>query len=180
MRAAVAMLCVLLTPAAAQCAQTLSLGEPGRTRFATFDAATNKLYVAQTSEHTGSIAIVGHVTGLNGARDVVIGPKNRGYVASNRAAAVTAFATNTDAVSTTLPAGQDVNAVVYDPVSRRVFTINNDDGTISVIEAAKPNPVRTISLLDGEGSEAAVAGGEGHVYLSHLATANSRGSMPTL
>ena len=173
MRATVALLCILIIPVAARCAQTLSLGEPGQTKFATFDAATNKLYVAHTSEvtviDTGAMTIVGHITGLNGARDVVLGPNNRGYVTSNRAATVTVFDTKTNAVLTTLPAGQDVNAVVYDPASRRVFAMNDDDGTISVIDAAKSKLVKTIALPGGEGLEAAVADGEGHIYLSHSA-----------
>ncbi len=173
MRAVAAVLCVLMISMAARGAETLSLGEPGRTKFATFDAATNKLYVAHTSEvtviDTGSMAIVGHVTGLNGARDVVLGPNGRGYVTSNRAATVTVFDTKTNATLATLPAGHDVNAVVYDPVSRRIFAMNDDDGTISVIDATRSKAVKTILLPGGEGLEAAVADGEGHIYLAHSA-----------
>ena len=43
MRAVAAVLCVLMISMAARCAETLSLGEPGRTKFATFDAATNSM-----------------------------------------------------------------------------------------------------------------------------------------
>ena len=82
---------------------------------------------------------------------------------------MTAFDTKTYAALATMPAGQDANNLVYDPVSRRVFAMNDDDGSISVYDAAKNKTVKTIALEGGEGLEAAMADGQGHLYISHSA-----------
>ena len=94
--------------------------------------ATGRLYIAHNTEvtvvDTRSMSVIGQVTGMNAVRAIALGPNRLGYVTSSRAATVTVFDTETDAVRATIPAGQDANAIVYDPVSHWVFAMNDDDG----------------------------------------------------
>ncbi len=131
--------CLLLLPCVAGAAETLPLGAPAQTKFATYDAATKKLYIAR-------------ITGLNAARAVAIGPNDRGYVTSSHGANVAdnrAFVsclkgllvvldTNTGHVVTTLPIGPGGQSVIYDAQRKRIFSANADT-TMSVIVVDGPD-----------------------------------------
>ncbi len=59
-------------------------------------------------------------------------------------------------------AAPDADCVIYDPASKRVFSMNGDSHSTTVIDAKTGSVVKTIDL--GGGPEFAVADGKGTVY----------------
>src|SRR5262249_6089484 len=61
-------------------------------------------------------------------------------------------------------ADKDADSIVYDPASKRVFVMNGDPHSATVIDAKSGSPVGTIDL--GGGPEFAVADGRGTVFVN--------------
>jgi DNA-binding beta-propeller fold protein YncE len=160
------LLVLLATHAAAQ-----PLGPPAKTKYLTFDPRSQNLYIAHGTEvtvfNTQSATITGHIPGLNGAKSVAIAPNGHGYATSSKTATVTVFDTRSLKTLATLKAGDDTNAIIYDPATSRIFAMNDDADSITVIQNDKA--IATINLPGGEGLESAAADGEGHIYVVHSA-----------
>jgi YVTN family beta-propeller protein len=173
MLAMAAVVSASAAPPLAQPPRTLSLGAPDRWKYVAFDPPSHALYVAHGTEITvvdaDTLHIVGQVPGLSSAHGVAIVPGGHGYAASGKTGTVTVFDPSTLRVITTIPAGQDANAVSYDSVSRRVFVMNDDVSTVTVIDPATDTAVSTIPLMGGEGVEGAGVDGQGHLYVNHSA-----------
>jgi YVTN family beta-propeller protein len=127
------------------------------------------VFVAHGNEVTvvdaGALQVVGHVAGLAGAHGVALVPGGHGYADSGRAGTVSVFDRSSFRVLLTLKADDDAYAVVYDPASRDVFVMNDDAGTITVIDPAQDKVIDTIAA--GPGFEQAEADGHGHLYIAH-------------
>jgi YVTN family beta-propeller protein len=166
----------LLTVALLLPAATLPLGPPDKTKYATFDPATHHLFIAHGAEitvvDTASMTIAGHIGGLPGAHGVALAPGGKAYAAGGKSASVTVFDTATLTTLATIKAGEDASAVVYDPASRHVFVMNDDDATITVIDPVHNAGIATITLPPGEGLEGAAADGKGHLFVNHAAAAD--------
>jgi YVTN family beta-propeller protein len=107
--------------------------------------------------------VVGDITGMQGIHGIVLAPEfNRGFITDGRAAKVVIFDLKTLQVTGSAPADPDADGEVYDPASKRVFTMNGDSKSSTVIDAATGNVVGKIDL--GGSPEFPVADGKGHVY----------------
>jgi YVTN family beta-propeller protein len=107
--------------------------------------------------------VVGDITGMKGIHGIVFAPEfNRGFITDGQAAQVVIFDLKTLQTIGTAPADPDADGEVYDPASKRVFTMNGDSKTSTVIDAATGKVVGKIDL--GGGPEFPVADGKGHVY----------------
>ncbi len=154
----------------------LPLGAPDKTKYAVFDPATHHLFIAHGAEitvvDTESMTIAGHIGGLPGAHGVALAPGGKAYAASGKAASVAVFDTTTLKSAAVMKAGEDANAVVYDPASRHIFVMNDDAATITIIDPARDAAIATITLPPGEGLEGAAADGAGHLFVNHSAAAD--------
>ncbi|HEV2287582.1 MAG TPA: hypothetical protein VGR81_01370 [Candidatus Acidoferrales bacterium] len=118
-------------------------------------------HVAVVNAETGEL--VANIGGMQGIHGVVLAPEfNRGFVTDGRAAKVWIFDLNTLKVIGSAPADPDADGEVYDPASKRVFTMNGDSKSSTVIDAKTGKVVGHIDL--GGGPEFPVADGQGHVY----------------
>jgi DNA-binding beta-propeller fold protein YncE len=109
--------------------------------------------------------LVGDITGLEGVHGIVLAPEfNRGFITDGRAAKLVIFDLKTLQVTGSAPAAPDADGEVYDPASKRVFTMNGDSKNSTVVDAATGKVVGTIDL--GGGPEFPVADGKGHVYVN--------------
>ncbi|MGH8220282.1 MAG: YncE family protein [Steroidobacteraceae bacterium] len=114
--------------------------------------------------------LLGRITGFRRQHGVAIAhPFNRGFITDGGAGTVTLFDLRTLKRIRTLSARPDADCVVYDPVSRRVFTMNGDPESSTVIDARTGKVLETIPL--GGAPEFAVADGRGMIY-ANLASAN--------
>jgi YVTN family beta-propeller protein len=149
--------------------RVVKLGPPERFQYVVFDPASHRVFVAHGSEvtvvDTGKLSVAGHATGLSSAHGIALVPGGHLYADSGRAANVTVFDPTSLRGLATLKADTDAYAVVYDPASRHVFVMNDDAGTITVIDPAGDHVIDTISV--GPGLESAEADGEGHLFIAH-------------
>ncbi|MGH9710794.1 MAG: YncE family protein, partial [Candidatus Acidiferrales bacterium] len=132
-----------------------------------FDSATHRLYISRGTHvdvlDVDSGKLVGDITGMEGVHGIVLAPEfNRGFITDGRAAKVVIFDLKTLQVTGSAPAEPDADGEVYDPASKRVFTMNGDSKSSTVIDAATGKVAGKIDL--GGSPEFPVADGKGHVY----------------
>lgn len=142
--------------------------------YITVDSTARRVYLGRGTEvqvinaDTGSL--LGRITGFKRQHGVAIASTfDRGFITDGGAGTVTIFDLRTLKPIRTVTAQPDADCVVYDPVSKRVFTMNGDPESSTVIDARTGKVVKTISL--GGAPEFAVADGRGMIY-ANLASAN--------
>jgi DNA-binding beta-propeller fold protein YncE len=142
--------------------------------YITVDATARRVYLGRGTEvqvldaDTGKQ--LGRITGFKRQHGVAIAqPLDRGFITDGAAGTVTSFDLRTLKPLRTISAQPDADCVVYDPVSRRVFTMNGDPQSSTVIDARTGAVIKTIAL--GGAPEFAVTDGRGMIY-ANLASAN--------
>jgi YVTN family beta-propeller protein len=102
--------------------------------------------------------------GTNGVHGIAIANDlNRGFISDGRDNDVTVFDLKTLMVITKVKTGQNPDAVIYEPVSKRVFTFNGRSSDSTAIDA-KTGAVITSSIPVGGKPEFAQVDGKGHIY----------------
>jgi YVTN family beta-propeller protein len=140
---------------------SISLGAPERWDYLTFDPVSNRIFVAHGDRidviDVSSEKVVGRVA-VDGANGVAIVPAlGKGYAGSRGAKSALVFDLNTFKVKKTLPAAEDTDGIVYDPASKRVFLMQGDPHSITVIDTTTDTVVTTVHL-SGQPEFAAVDG----------------------
>jgi len=135
--------------------------------YVALDSMHHRLFVARQTRvmvlDPASGKLLGEVTGLSGAHGTAFAyDLNRGFATSGRDSTVTMFNLGTYEVLGRLKADQDADAVLYDPATKRIYTMNGDAGTSTVIDPAAGKVVGTIRL--GGKPEFAVSAGDGMLY----------------
>ncbi|MDE3170174.1 MAG: YncE family protein [Acidobacteriota bacterium] len=147
--------------------KTIPVPGAGFWDYLKFDPATRQLFVSHGDHvdvvNVDSGKLVASIGGMEGIHGIVLAPEfNKGFVTDGRAAKVWIFNLKTLKVTGSAPADNDADGEVYDPVSKRVFTMNGDSKSSTVIDANTGKVVGHIDL--GGGPEFPVADGRGHVY----------------
>jgi YVTN family beta-propeller protein len=153
---------------------SVPLGAPDRWDYVVYDAPSHRVYVAHGDRvtvvdgHDGRI--VGTVAGLpGGTHGIAISHADGlGFTDDGQAGEAAAFSLKTLKVVKRLKAGDDADAVTIDPGSDRVFVVNGDPGTITVIDAHQNQVVATVAV--GSKLEYAVPGDNGKLYVNGVAT----------
>jgi DNA-binding beta-propeller fold protein YncE len=131
--------------------------EPSRHRI--FVARANRVMVIDESNGK----LLGEVVGINGAHGTAIaGTSGRGFATSGNDQSVVMFDTDTFKELARIPAAEDADAIIYDPVSNRVFTFNGDAHSSTVIDPAAGKRITNIDL--GGKPEYGATAGDGKVY----------------
>jgi DNA-binding beta-propeller fold protein YncE len=150
-------------------AQRVPLGGEGGWDYIAVDTARGRLFITRSDrvmvvdQATGKQ--VGEITGLNRGHGVAFDhATNHGFATSGADSTVTMFDLGTLAVLKRTIAAVDDDAVLYDPVSKRVFTMNGDAGSASVMDPTSGERVGNIDL--GGKPEFGVTDGAGHVYIN--------------
>src|SRR5579872_7210145 len=144
------------------------LGGEGSWDYLTCDSAAHRLFISRGTHvmvvDTETYKVVGDIPGTNGVHGIALAPSlGRGFTSDGRSSNVTLFNLKTLKVSGQVKTtGEDPDAILYDPASRRVFTFNGDSGNSTAISAASGTVAGTIDL--GGSPEFAVADGAGHIY----------------
>jgi len=137
--------------------------------YLTVDDAARRLYIAHADRvivvDPDALNIVGTITGLSAVHGVALAPEfDRGFITDGAANSVVVFDLKTLVKLGEIKVGQKPDAIVYDPVSKRVFAMNGDSATSTAINAADSRIVGTVTL--GGGPEFTVADGQGHVFVN--------------
>jgi DNA-binding beta-propeller fold protein YncE len=105
----------------------------------------------------------GEVTGINGAHGTAIAEgTGHGFATSGNDQSVVMFDLETYKPLGKIPAAEDADAIVYDPASKRVFTLNGDAHSSTVIDPKAGTLITNIPL--GGKPEYGASAGDGKVY----------------
>ena len=135
--------------------------------YITVDSAARRVYLSRGTAvevmNADTGALVGYVEGFKRQHGVALAPElGRGFISDGTLAQVTIFDLKTLKTLGTAKADNDTDCIVYDPATKRVFTMNGDSHSSTVIDAKTGDVLKTIDL--GGAPEFAVADGKGMIY----------------
>ncbi len=137
--------------------------------YITVDSAARRVYLSHGTEikvidaDTG--ALITNITGLKQDHGVALASEfGRGFITDGAQGKVIIFDLQNLKVTGEAKADKDADSIAYDPFSKRVFVMNGDPHSSTVIDAKSGSVVGTIDL--GGGPEFAVADGNGTVYVN--------------
>jgi DNA-binding beta-propeller fold protein YncE len=146
---------------------TYTLGGDGRWDYVVPDPSNHRVFIARQTrvmvvdEDTGKL--LGEVTAINGAHGTALAPATgHGFATSGNDQSVVMFDLKTFAVLGRIPAAEDADAILYDGASNRVFTLNGDAHSSTVIDPAAGKGITNIPL--GGKPEYGASAGDGKVY----------------
>jgi len=150
--------------------KTIPIGAPDHWDLLTFDAESQRVYIAHGDRVTvvdgQSGKLIGDIKGFAGGTHGVeiLHGAGRGYTDDGDAGTAHSFDTSALKALKTIKTGDDADAIVFDAVSRHLFVINSDPGTITVIDTATDTVLAT--LAGGGKLEIGAADGSGKVYVN--------------
>jgi DNA-binding beta-propeller fold protein YncE len=146
---------------------TYTLGGDGSWDYVVPDPPSHRIYIARQTRvmvvDADSGALLGEVTGINGAHGTAIAAgTGHGFATSGNDQSVVMFDLKTFKVLGRIPAAEDADAIVYDSASGRVFTLNGDAHSSTVIDPKAGTLITNIAL--GGKPEYGASAGDGKVY----------------
>jgi hypothetical protein len=135
--------------------------------YLAFDTVGNRLFIARENRvmvvDPVNGKLLGEIKGLNRAHGIAFAYRaGHGFATSGGDSTVYMFDLKTLRVIGKTVAAVDDDAILYDKVSNRIFTMNGDAGSSSVIDPVTGKLITNIPL-DGK-PEFGVSGGNGKVY----------------
>lgn len=150
--------------------RTIPIGGEGRWDYICVDSTAQRLYIPR-STHVQILdlekgTVLGDIPNTNGVHGVALAPEqNLGFTSNGRDSTVSVFDLKTFKVSKTIKTGRNPDAIIYDPASKHILSINHSGGDVTVIDpAALDKDPATIAV--GGTLEFAVADGAGHVFVN--------------
>src|SRR5262245_42833533 len=145
---------------------TYTLGGDGGWDYVVPDPPNHRLFIARQTrvmvvdQETGKL--IGEVTGIKGAHGTALAPATgHGFATSGNDQSVVMFDLKSFQVLGRIPAAEDADAILFDSPSNRVFTLNGDAHSSTVIDPAG-KLVTNIPL--GGKPEYGASAGDGKVY----------------
>jgi YVTN family beta-propeller protein len=133
---------------------TYNVGGDGGWDYLIADPDTHRLYISRGTHvmvidaETGKSA--GDIADTPGVHGIALAPElGKGFTSNGREGTVSVFDLKTLAVSKKVKVGDNPDAIVYDPATKRVLTFNGRSHDSSVIDAESGNVLGTIRL-DGK------------------------------
>lgn len=135
--------------------------------YITVDSSARRVYLSHGTEvkviNADTGAVVGNITGLKLDHGVALAHElGKGFISDGAQGKVIVFDLNTLKKTGEANADKDADCVVYDPASKRVFVMEGDPNSATVVDAKSGKEAGTIPL--GGAPEFAVADGQGTVY----------------
>ncbi len=146
---------------------TYLLGGDGSWDYVVPDPPHHRLFLARQNrvmvvdEDSGKL--LGEVTGIQGAHGTAVAESSgHGFATSGNDQSVVMFDLKTFQPLGRIPAAEDADAILYDAPSNRVFTLNGDAHSSTVIDPKAGKAITNIAL--GGKPEYGVSAGDGKVY----------------
>jgi DNA-binding beta-propeller fold protein YncE len=148
---------------------TYKLGGDGGWDYLSIDSSARRLYISRATHviviDADSGKPVGDIPDTPGVHGIALAPElGRGFISNGREGTVTIFDLQTLKAITKVKAGDNPDAILYDPASKRVFAFNGRSHDATAIDAAAGTVLGTIKL---EGKpEFAVSDGKGEIFVN--------------
>jgi DNA-binding beta-propeller fold protein YncE len=145
------------------------LGGEGGWDYLNLDSASRRLYISRATHviviDADSGKPVGDIPDTPGVHGIALAPElGRGFVSNGREGTVTIFDIDSLKLITKVKVGDNPDAILYDPATKRVFTFNGKSQDSTAIDAAKGTVLSTIKL---EGKpEFAASDGKGMIFVN--------------
>ena len=148
---------------------TYKLGGEGGWDYLTLDANARRLYISRATHvmvvDADSGKVVGDIADTPGVHGIALATDlGRGFTSNGRENTVSIFDLKTLATSSKVKVGQNPDAIIFDPATKRVFTFNGKSNDSTVLDAEKGTVLGTIKL-DGK-PEFAASDGKGEVFVN--------------
>ncbi len=145
------------------------LGGEGRWDYITVDSDSHRLYISRSTHvmvvDADSGAIVGDIPNTSGVHGIALASEfGKGFTSNGRDASVTIFELKTLKTLGQLKVGQNPDAILYDPTSKRIFTFNGTSKDTTAIDAKSGTVVGTLAL--GGRPESGVSDGRGKIFVN--------------
>lgn len=155
-------------PPAYKVVNKIKVGGATRWDYAFLDSANHRLYVSHATQteviDTTTDKLVGTIPDTKGVHGIAIaGDLGKGFTSDGSDNDVTVFDMKTLKVLSKVKTGQNPDAIIYEPVTHRVFTFNGRSSDATAIDAKTGNVI-TASIPVGGKPEFAQVDGKGHVY----------------
>jgi len=137
--------------------------------YVAVDEAARRLYITHATQvdvlDADSLAVVGTIPNTPGVHGVAIAAEfGRGYISAGKSDSVIPFDLKTLKTSPEIKVGKKPDAIVYEPLTKRVYVMNGDGDSITVLNASDGSVAGTIEL--GGGPEFAVSDSKGNFYVN--------------
>jgi DNA-binding beta-propeller fold protein YncE len=148
----------------------IELGGEGAWDYLTIDASARRLYITRSSHvmvmDLDKHAVVGNITGTKGVHGVALVPKHkRGFTSNGGDSTVTMFDLESlKASSQVVHVGKGPDAILYDPATDRIFTMNAGSKDATALAAKTGEEVGTVKL--GGRPEFAVSDEKGMIFVN--------------
>ncbi len=149
--------------------KTYKVGGDGGWDYLRLDSASRHLYISRGTHvlviDADSGDAVGEIPDTAGVHGIALASElGRGFTSNGREGTVTIFDLNTLKPIAKVSVGENPDAILYDPVTKRVFTFNGRSHDSTAIDAVKGTVVGTIKL-DGK-PEFAVSDQSGEIFVN--------------
>jgi DNA-binding beta-propeller fold protein YncE len=146
----------------------IKIGGLGRWDYVFVDSANQRLYVSHGTQtdviDTATEKVVGTIADTNGVHGIAIAADlGKGFISDGAANDVSVFDLKTLQVLSKVKTGMNPDAIIYEPVTHRVFTFNGRSSDATAIDA-KTGEVIAASIPVGGKPEFAQVDGKGHIY----------------
>jgi YVTN family beta-propeller protein len=149
--------------------RSLRVGGDGGWDYLTFDPASHRLFASHGTQvavlDADSGSLVGIIPSTPGVHGIAISwLAGKGYVSAGRSNSVIAFDLASLRRLKEIPVGQNPDAILCDPFSKRAFVFNGRGQSVSVLSTASDSVIATIPV--GGKPEFAVTDLTGKIYVN--------------
>jgi hypothetical protein len=148
---------------------TYKVGGDGGWDYLTADSEARRIYISRSTHvlviDADSGKSVGDIRDTQGVHGIALAADlGRGFTSNGREGTVSIFDLKTLAVSSKVKVGDNPDAILYDPATKRVFTFNGRSQDSTAIDGASGKVLGTIKL-DGR-PEFAASDAQGEIFVN--------------
>src|SRR3954469_11093820 len=148
---------------------TYNVGGEGGWDYILPDAPNHRLFIARQNRvmvvDMNDGRLIAEIPGLNGAHGTALVPEiGRGFATSGNDSSILMFDAKSYKGLLKIRAGEDADAIIYDPASKRVFSFNGDANNSTVVDPRRGTVVANVAL--GGKPEYGQSSREGKVYVN--------------
>ena len=148
---------------------TYKVGGDGGWDYLTTDSEARHIYISRGTHvmvvDADSGKSVGDIADTQGVHGIALAPElGRGFTSNGREGTVSIFDIKTLATSSKVKVGDNPDAILYDPATKRVFTFNGRSQDSTAIDAVTGKVLGTIKL-DGK-PEFAASDAKGEIFVN--------------
>ncbi len=157
-------------PAGYHLLKSISVPGEGGWDYLTVDESGRRLYVSHGTQvevlDIDHGSIVGRIPDTQGVHGIAIAAElGRGFTSNGRTSTITIFDLKSlHPIEEVKSTGENPDAIIYDPASRRVFAFNGRSGSATAIDARSGKVAGSVEL--GGKPEFAAADGTGQVFVN--------------